>query len=133
MTPYAVLTDLYAYGLPLVAMGNVGTDVQQKCLDARNEFADDKMRARYKLPLLAPYPESLKQSICQLAAWDVLVIRGYNPGAGADVNIRDRADMALKWFDDVERQRCHPSVVESGDADPGYAAPAIVSRTRQGW
>lgn len=133
VTAYAVLTDLYAYGLPLVAMGTVSTATQQKLLDARNDYADDKMRARYKLPLLAPIPESLKQNICQLAAWDVLVIRGYNPQSGADVNIRDRADMSLKWFDDVERQRCHPNVVESGTESPGYAAPLIISKPQQGW
>lgn len=130
---YAILADLYAYGLPLVAMGSVSTAVQQKCLDGRNDFADDKLRARYRLPLVAPIPVSLIQNICQITAWDVLVIRGYNPQSGADVSIRDRADLAFKWFDDVERQRCHPSVTESGTASPGYAAPLIVSRTPQGW
>lgn len=134
MTAYAVLADLYALGLPLVAMGSVSTAVQQRCLDGRNEFADDKLRARYKLPLQAPYPSSLVQSICQLAAWDVLVIRGYNPASGADVSIQARADLAFKWFDDVERQRAHPNVVEAaGSTDPGYAAPLIISTTRQGW
>lgn len=130
---YAVLADLYAYGLPLVAMGSVSTAVQQKCLDGRNDFADDKLRARYRLPLVAPIPVSLIQNICQITAWDVLVIRGYNPASGADVSIRERADLALKWFDDVERQRCHPAVTESGTSDPGYAAPQIVSKAQQGW
>ncbi len=133
MTAYAVLTDLYALGLPLVAMGSVSTAVQQRCLDSRNEFADDKLRARYRLPLDVPYPLSLVQAICHLAAWDVLVIRGYNPQSGADVVIVDRANAALKWFDDVERQRAHPAVVEAGGADPSYDAPLIVSTTRQGW
>ncbi len=134
MAAYAVLADLYAFGLPLVAMGSVSTAVQQRCLDGRNEYADDKMRARYKLPLQTPYPDSLKQAICQLSAWDVLVIRGYNPQSGADVSIRERADLALKWFDDVERQRAHPNVIEAtGSDDPGYAAPLIISAHRQGW
>ena len=130
---YAILADLYVYGLPLVAMGSVSTATQQAVLDARNDFADDKLRARYKLPLVDPIPPSLKQNVCQLAAWDILVIRGYNPASGADVSIRERADLALKWFDDVERQRCHPAVTESGTSDPGYAAPQIVSKAQQGW
>lgn len=133
MTAYAVLTDLYAYGLAAVAMGSVSTASQQKILDARNDYADDKLRARYVLPLLAPIPESLKQNICQLAAWDCLVLRGYNPQSGADVSIRERADLALKWFDDVERQRAHPNVVESSTASPGLAAPMIISKPVQGW
>lgn len=120
--------------MPLTAMGSVSTTVQQRCLDGRNAYADDKMRARYKLPLQAPYPDSLKQHICMLAAWDVLMVRGYNPSAGADVNIATRGEMALKWFDDVERQRAHPDVIEAaGSTDPGYPSPLIVSKPLQGW
>ena len=131
---YATLTDLYAFGLPLVAMGQVLVATQQRCLDARNDYADDKFRARYKLPLLTPYPDSLKLNICMLAAWDILMIRGYNPGASADVNISARGEMALKWFDDVERQRAHPNVIESSGADtPSYAAPLVISKGLQGW
>lgn len=132
MTAYATLTDLYAYGLPLVAMGSVSVGTQQKILDGRNDFADDKLRARYRLPLQTPYPASLIQNICVLAAWDVLVSRGYNPGAGADPNIATRGELALKWFDDVERQRAHPNVVEA-TASPGYPAPHIISKPIQGW
>lgn len=134
MTAYATLTDLYAYGMPLVAMGSVSVGTQQIILDGRNDFADDKLRARYKLPLRTPYPASLKQNICMLAAWDVLVTRGYNPSAGADVIIATRGEQALKWFDDVERQRAHPNVVEAvGASDPGYAAPSVISKALQGW
>ena len=131
---YATLADLYVFGLPLVAMGSVLVATQQRCLDGRNDFADDKFRARYRLPLVPPYPDSLKQNICMLAAWDILMIRGYNPSAAADVNIAARGEMAMKWFDDVERQRAHPNVTEaSGGSDPGYAAPLVISKTLQGW
>jgi phage gp36-like protein len=134
MTAYAVLTDLYVYGMPLVAMGAVSTGAQQAILDGRNDFADDKLRARYKLPLQAPIPVSLKQNVCMLAAWDVLMVRGYNPAAGADVNIATRGQMALAWFNDVERQRAHPNVVEAGGpGDPQYAAPLVLSKPPQGW
>jgi len=134
MTAYATLTDLYAYGLPLVAMGSVSVGTQQTILDGRNDYADDKLRARYKLPLQAPYPVSLKQNICMLAAWDILVCRGYNPAAGADINIADRGAMAMKWFEDVERQRCHPNVIEDGGPETiGYEAPLVISKEQQGW
>src|SRR3954471_19101593 len=117
---YATLADVYAFGLPLVAMGSVSTATQQRILDERNEYADDKMRARYKLPLQTPYPVSLVQNICMIVAWDILMVRGYNPGAAADVNIATRGEMAINWFNDVERQRAHPNVVEAaGSTDPG--------------
>jgi hypothetical protein len=134
MTAYATLADLYAFGLPLASMGAVSAPTQQRILDGRNDYADDKMRARYRLPLQAPYPASLVQNICMLAAWDCLMVRGYNPGAGPDSNIAARGEMAMKWFDDVERQRAHPAVTEASSAtDPGYPAPWVVSRVRQGW
>jgi phage gp36-like protein len=134
MSAYAVLADLYAYGMPLVAMGAVSTATQQAILDARNDFADDKLRARYRLPLVAPFPVSLKQNVCMLAAWDVMIARGYNPASGADTNIATRGEMAMKWFDDVERQRAHPNVIEaSGGDEPGYAAPQVISKPLQGW
>jgi phage gp36-like protein len=134
MATYATLANLYVYGLPLVAMGSVSVASQQAILTGRNDFADDKLRARYKLPLQTPYPVSLVQNICMLAAWDVLIARGYNPAAGADVNIAARGELALKWFDDVERQRCHPNVIEAAGGDsPGYLAPLVISKTQQGW
>jgi phage gp36-like protein len=134
MSTYATLADLYVYGLPLNAMGTVSVAAQQAILDARNDFADDKLRARYRLPLVAPFPASLKQNVCMLAAWDVLMARGYNPASGSDVNIANRGEMALKWFDDVERQRCHPNVIEAGSpAGPGYEAPLTISKVLQGW
>jgi phage gp36-like protein len=133
MAAYATIANLYVYGLPLVAMGSVTVATQQSILDGRNDYADDKLRARYKLPLLTPYPVSLIQNICMLAAWDILMARGYNPGAGADVNIAARGEMALKWFDDVERQRAHPNVIEASSPVPGYAAPLLISKPVQGW
>lgn len=133
MTAYAVLADLYAYGMPLVAMGSVSVPTQQMILDARNSYADSKFRARYKLPFVS-FDVSVTQHVCMLAAYDCMLARGYNPGAGADVNIATRAEMAFKWFDDVERQRAHPNVVELTGADvPAYGAPLVLSSPLQGW
>lgn len=133
MAAYAVLADLYAYGLPLVACGSVSTATQQKILDGRNEYADGKMRARYKLPLRQPYPVDLVQNVCMLAAWDVWMARGGNPAAGTDLQYQTRGEMALKWFDDVERQRCHPNVLEANGDAPNYPAPQVLSKPLQGW
>ena len=133
MAAYATLSDLYLV-MPLAVMGTVSAGTQQSILDSRNDFADDKLRARYKLPLQTPYPASLKQHICHLAAWDIMRTRGFNPAAGADPVIQSQAEYAFRWFDDVERQRAHPNVVEAvGGGDPGYPAPQVISKTIQGW
>lgn len=133
MAAYALLADLQMV-MPTTAFSGIPTATTTAILNARNAFADDKMRARYRLPLAAPYPASLTQNICFLAAYDVMCFRGYNPQSGADQNIRARYLDAMKWFDDVERQRCHPAVTEA--AAPGtteYDAPLVLSKPRQGW
>lgn len=133
MAAYAALADL-AMVMPATALAAVPLATQQAILNSRCAFADDKMRARYRLPLLAPYPESLKQNVLFLAAYDVLCVRGYNPASGADQNVRLRYLDAMKWFDDVERQRCHPVAVESQTAGSvEYDAPQVISDGRDGW
>ena len=133
MTAYAALSDLYVV-MSLATMGSLSVARQQSILDARNDFADDFLRARYKLPAQAPFLASLVQNICKLAAYDCARVRGYNPAAGADVILeKDKLD-ALAWFDGVARQRIHPNIIEAtGGTDPGYAAPLVVSRPLQGW
>lgn len=134
MAAYAVLANLYAFGISDVACGSVATATRQAILDARNSYADTKMRARYKLPLQTPYPLDLVQNICALAAWDLWMVRGGNPTAGTDAQYETRGQLALKWFDDVERQRAHPDVIEAeGGTEPGYAAPEVISKPLQGW
>jgi len=130
--PYAVLSDLEMV-VPAAAISGISTTIRQRLLDARNQFADDKMRARYRLPLGTPYPESLTLNVAILTVFDCMNVRGYNPVAGQDANFALRAEMALKWFDDVERQRAHPNVIEAGGGDAQYPAPKVISRPRQGW
>lgn len=130
---YATLTDLYTYGLSLAACGNVTTTQQQQLLDSASETAESYMSARYAMPILTPYPHDLIEKVCHLAAWNILNLRGFNPAAAADINIRDRMVMATAWLEGVERQRIHPKVVESIAPSPGFPSPLIVSQPLQGW
>ncbi len=132
-TAYATLANLYTV-MPLTMMGNVAVATQQALLTARNAGADSYLRARYRLPAQTPYPPDLVLSICQLAAADIMRVRGFNPAAGADVIIMNSAENATKWLEGVERQRIHPALVEAvGSEDPGYAAPLVISKPIRGW
>lgn len=132
MTNYAELADLYAYGISEVACGSVGPAVRQQQLDARNAWADGKLSGRFNLPLLA-WGLDLRMNVAQLAAYDVMVIRGFNPSAGADVNIRLRYQDAVAWFDSVQRQATHPVVTETARVSPAYDAPSVLTRPKRGW
>lgn len=131
---YATVTDFYTYGLRKLVLGNTITEAQiQAALDVRSSFADTKFRARYKLPFQAPIDVTIVQSVCILTAYDLLVMRGFNPDNPADANIELRAKAALKWLDDVERQAAHPNVIEATSPSPALAAPLILSDNPQGW
>lgn len=131
-TAYAVLADL-AMVLPSASYASVPTATRQALLDARNAYADDKMRARYRLPL-SSWPPSVTRAVCELAAFDILCFRGFNPGAAADQLVQFKYDQAMKYFDDVERQRTHPLVTEAAPAGSlEYDAPLVVSNPRLGY
>ena len=132
MTAYATLSDLYAHGLPSAALQSVSTSDQQSALDARNAWADGKLSGRYQLPLLA-WDVDLRMAVAQLTAYDLLVRRGYNSAAGADINVRLRYQDAIKWFDDVERQNVHPNVTQSQPPGTSYDAPTVLTSPTRGW
>ena len=135
---YAALTDLY-FVMPVAMMGTVTTAQQQQALDDRSAYADAKMRARYALPLGQPYDRALIRAVCDLAAWDIICLRGYDPESGSDQNFMRRAigddgrGGAQKLLDDVERQCAHFNVIEAIAPYPAYAAPMVVSAPQQGW
>jgi hypothetical protein len=135
---YAALSDLYNV-MPVAMMGTVTTAQQQQALDDRSAYADSKMRARYALPLGLPYDRALVRAVCDLAAWDIICLRGYDPEGGSDRNFHDRAigedgkGGAQKLLDDVERQCAHFLVVEAIQPSPAYPAPLVLSNAQEGW
>jgi hypothetical protein len=128
----AVIADVYAHGLSLVACGNVSVQDQQSMLDARNAYAESKLRGRYKFPLIS-WGVDLRMAIGQMTAYDIICRRGFNPAAPGDVNYKLRHDDAVKWLDGVERQNTHPAIVDSAAPEPQYQAPAVLTGTRRGW
>jgi phage gp36-like protein len=132
---YAIVSDFYRYGLPENALGaKVTPALIQAALDVRSAWADSKMAARYKLPLGTPYDLTIVMNICVLAAYDLMSFRGFNPeNGGADANIRLRAEDAIRWFNDVERQAAHPNVIEATSPSPAIASPLVLSDPPRGW
>lgn len=132
MTAYAVLADL-AMVLPLASYASVPVPTRQALLDARIAYADSKMRARYRLPL-ASVDASIIRAICEMTAFDMLCYRGFNPGSASDTFVQYKYEQAMKYFDDIERQRAHPIVTEAyAPGTTEYDAPLVISNAREGW
>ena len=129
---YASIDDLYRFGLQPFSVQNVPMSNLIAELEAASRYADSKMRARYSLPLLA-WDTTITMHVCRIAAYNILVTRGYNPEAGADIAITQRHQEALEFFDGVERQRTHPNVTQTPTSSPGVDMPQVLSGVSRGW
>ncbi len=129
----ATLSDLATLpGVPAAALASVTDIDKQAALDASSALALGMIGNRFKRPLVS-WETDLTHAVCKIAVYDLLVARGFNPAAGADVNIRDRRDDAEKWLISVARGEITPAIVGAADQSPGYDSPRIVGQPLQGW
>lgn len=127
---YATPSDLAAYGLPKAALSGVPESTILAELQSASDLATEALRSRYTMPLVS-WPSSLTSAVCKIAAYGLMGVRGYNPGAGADVNIRMRHDDAMAWLKGVCRQEIHPEVVDSVAPATKQYRPKVVGRERR--
>ena len=126
-TQYASIADIFIHGLPTTARGALSDDQLDGALQAASELMDSTFRGRYNLPLLN-WGVEVRMVCCWIAAYLVLSgARGFNPAAGADVNIANRYQAAMVWCDQVQRRAKHPDVVESPGKEATYAQPVVIS------
>lgn len=100
MTRYATTTDLTRLGLPSTALSGVAAEAQEDALDAASSLADGYLSSRFGLPLSA-WGDDLRGCVSRLAAYDLMVTRGYSPEAGRDDQLRLRHEDAMRWLRDV--------------------------------
>lgn len=124
--------DLYRFGIPSAAIAAISTADQDSQLDSASELALGMIYGRYKGPLVS-WADDLRMQVCRIAAYNLLNIRGYNPAAGADVNIKMRNDEAITWLTSVARQEISPNIVGAPSASPAYDSPDVISAPLQGW
>lgn len=123
---YASATDLTTYGLPATALGQLTSPQILAALVEASSRVDSFLRGRFALPLLS-WETDITQATCAIAAYNLLSIRGYNPGSGADINIRDRYLDTLKWLAQVQKNMAHPNVTPSAAQTTSYAQPNITT------
>ncbi len=126
MTAYATVADLTTYGIPAAALESVDTAAQQAAVTAACGIADSYLRGRFTLPLTA-WDTTLTQYVAQIAAWNVLRVRGFMPG-GADEAVRSGYKDAISWFASIARGEVTPVVTDSGGTptSSGYSGPFAV-------
>lgn len=132
---YATRADLEAIGINPVAFQNIPDATVDANLLAASEEADNYMQARYRV-LDAPlesWGSDLKRIVCRIAAYYLMSVRGYNPAAGADVNIRLGYEDAIDKLKGVARQSVHLNVVPAFVQGSVQQLPQVRSGTPRGW
>lgn len=113
MSSYATLEDFKLYGLSGPAWENLVSSDVQHVLDAASSLADSYLNSRFSVPIASP-PESLKEAVCRIAAYNLPSVVGYNP-EGQTENIRLRYEDAIRWLEGVSKNLITP---------PGMSEPA---------
>jgi phage gp36-like protein len=132
MSQYATATELKQLGLPAEAL----VDVLDADIDAQIEAScgviDAYLMSRVTLPIAAPYPDLLKRFSVDMAAFHILMRRGFNPEA-YDGNYKELHDRAEEFFKDFAAGRVNIPDLIDATPDTVEGAPMIASGTARGW
>lgn len=132
VTVYCQPSDLTSYGLSEDALASIDPDVVAAQINAQASVMDTYFRSRYVLPFQS-IDVSLTECNAVLAVYRLMVIRGYNPAAGADENIRLSYEDKMAWLRQVAAGNAAPGVLDSSSApqaDNGSRATLVSSSSR---
>jgi phage gp36-like protein len=142
ITQYAQPSDLAVAGVAAAAIASFTTPQQNAALVNASRLLDGYFRAKFVLPLVQVGADVVRAT-CIVAAYDLMVSRGYNPSAGGDPIIKDRyreiigvPPMQLGWADMVANGKITPDVTDSSsnatEGRPSTRARAV-SSSQRGW
>lgn len=135
ITQYAQPSDLSAYGISDDAIAAMDPDVVEESLKGSSDVINSSLRSRFKMPLFS-VDRSVKRCCCILTVYDLLVVRGYNPSAGADENLLLRVQQERSWLKQVASGLMTPDVQDSSsDPVPGTdtTRASVRSSSSRGW
>ena len=134
-TVYATQAQLKQLGISPAAIANVASGDIDVALQAASDRISEAFPAQWKLPL-TQWSMSITEKTCEIAAYKLLSVRGYNPAAGADPIVRLNYEDAMKWIEMVAKGLLTPDVTDSStmpvEGQPSFLPLPISSRSR-GW
>lgn len=138
---YATISDLDKYGIQTAALEDLASPTKQAALDSTAEIMDSYFRARYPdLETAVPgwtsfdsWGEDVVRVNAILATYDLMVVRGYNPAAGADIALRDRYLDAIRWLERVARQEAQANLKPKQHDAADYDSPGVATYEMRGW
>lgn len=133
MPQYATIADFEAAGLPTGSLSSLDRTTWNQALIRASAYADSFIGDKYTLPLGAPYPPALTDAVCQIAAWRLMCLRGYNPavaGGSSDAIIRQGYLDARDWLVRVANGQAALTVIQSV---PESLQPDVSTNQQRGY
>lgn len=127
---YATAADLKQCGLPAGALSGVTPADQLAALQKASAIANGYLRDRYTLPLSGDIDPGLVDAVCQIAAYRLMALRGYNPNSGADSLIRQGWVDATEWLKRVANGQVSLAVVQG---QPQSLQPDVITEPQRGY
>jgi phage gp36-like protein len=135
LSSYGSPSDLALYGIDPAALDSFDDGEKQAVIDAASVLADSYFRQRYgetAFPFIR-VGDDVVRNVCQIAAYDLLFNRGFNPSMGADLHWRARRDDAERWLVRVAKGEVTPDITPAAQQSPTYDSPQVLTSTKQGW
>jgi phage gp36-like protein len=115
MLVYAGIRNVSSLALRAQALVDLTVEEQADGLVAASDQADQKLGARYKLPLVS-WSLGISKHAASIASLTFMQARGYAPEPGQRDTFRDAYNQAIDFFDDVFT-RGDPSITDQNPAD----------------
>lgn len=129
---YANLDDFDRFGLPAGTASGFTRSTLAEALAAASVDADGKLALRADLPLVS-WGADLSRRVCQIAAYEVMSARGFNPDTGSDTNIRMRFDDAWKWLTAYANGHVNSKEIVDSTPEDDDDGPDISAYPTRGW
>lgn len=130
---YATLAQFRLRAPSAQSFTNMSDDVIEAALYDRSRYLDGYLARKFVLPLVRWYGD-LTRAVVDMAAYDIMVTRGYNPDTG-DSTLRARFEDANRWARDIPLNTTPMVVDSSGSTVPGTNAttPKVTSAYQRGF
>lgn len=130
MSSYATPTDLHNLAMPARGLASYQTPtVQQLHLDTASDLVDTYLANQVTLPLTGTIPKTLVMKVCQIAAWTLLVQRGYNPQNPDDDSLKAGYDASIVWLESVSKGEIKPIITDSSPGGLANGGPDVLQVT----
>jgi phage gp36-like protein len=130
---YATRADLALQSLSAPAASAISTAAQDAALEAASRVVDSYLASRYDPPLQGTPPADIVSATCDIAAYRLMKLRGFNPQTGDAEQFLAGYDRALRYLRDVADGKATPAGISDssvGGTETGTQtdAPFVVAQ-----